>query len=146
MSGVTPEALQQTLLARGASLVGHIKEQTEDEFQKRMTETGSNIVIRSKLSSLGYDLQTSLSALCQLLAFLSMKIIDVSDVLVFATLLLSLGSMPLKIAAQFFRKQGNITLTKGTKSISCMQEMCLDRRIQGCSGWWGKKSRAPRDT
>jgi len=64
MSGVTPEALQQTLLARGASLVGHIKEQTEDEFQKRMTETGSNIVIRSKLSSLGYDLQTSLSALC----------------------------------------------------------------------------------
>lgn len=55
MSGATPESLQKELLGRGIALSAHIKDQSLQDFQKEMAGTGSNVIIRSRLSSLGYD-------------------------------------------------------------------------------------------
>lgn len=116
MSGATPESLQKELLGRGIALSAHIKDQSLQDFQKEMAGTGSNVIIRSRLSSLGYDVQTSLSSICQVLALLHLKLVDICEVMVYATLLLALGSMPLRVTAQFFRRQSNISVGKGTKA------------------------------
>lgn len=116
MAGLTPEAIQEELIGRGTALTQHMKEQSLDEFQAEVQKNGSGITIKSRLTSLGYHVQTSLSSICQVLSLLHLRLVDICEVMVYATLLLALGAMPLRTTSQFFRRQSNIQPGKGTKA------------------------------
>ena len=117
MAGLIPLHVQEKLILQGTQIMKHFASelQTEQDFLQEVAKSQSNVVIRSKLSSLGYDLQTSLGTICQILGLLTLGVVDTGELIIYLTLLLVLTSMPINVASQVFRKKGKITVTKGSK-------------------------------